>query len=532
MDNNKEYIYPVIIFCIGFFIFPLRLIEFFVYLPGDLGDTRLNLYFLEHNFQFIIGNIKSYWDAPFFYPDNRVLTYSDNLIGSSPFYIVFRLFFDKYLSYQLWFLVMFLLNYFASFYVLRRLNISIYSSSLGAFIFTFSISVFTHIGHLQLLPKFTVPFAFFYFYLFLKDLRLIHLSKSIFFTVYTFFCAIYLGYFLCVILVLLLLVFAFEFVQTERKIEFEASKMSYSLFIILISISAIIFLMLPYYERSKYLNSYNPEYLMGFVPTITTYFSVHPNIFTWNFLNDYFSTNHINLELPTFIGVVPLILVMLSIYVNNRNITVFNTCLIAIILLYIKIDTFSFYPFMTKIIPGLEAIRVPARHIQVTLIVISIIVSKMIDSILANNYLMQNNKKISNIFKVVMILLLCLDQRIHSFENMRFNAVEDDKNLKNLKKNVLSRLKETKVNHKEAILLITDSREHWAWRIHIDAMLVSQELNLKATVNGYSGYNRAEINEFLNKPTLENAQKWLSLFAKNTDKDANIVVLDFAEIQY
>src|ERR1041385_3554406 len=63
----------------------------FEYLPGDLYDARLNLYFLEHGYKWISGQTgHSFLDAPFFYPVRRVLAYSDNLAGSLPFYVPWR----------------------------------------------------------------------------------------------------------------------------------------------------------------------------------------------------------------------------------------------------------------------------------------------------------------------------------------------------------------------------------------------------------------------------------------------------------
>jgi hypothetical protein len=82
--------------------------------PGDLGDGRLNLYFLEHAFKLFNGQLTSYWDAPFMYPEKNVLAYSDNLLGSAPIYALFRwLGYDTFTSYQLWFICLSVLNYTA-----------------------------------------------------------------------------------------------------------------------------------------------------------------------------------------------------------------------------------------------------------------------------------------------------------------------------------------------------------------------------------------------------------------------------------
>jgi hypothetical protein len=37
-------------------------------IPGDLGDSRFNMYVLEHGYRWLTGLDASFWSAPFFYP--------------------------------------------------------------------------------------------------------------------------------------------------------------------------------------------------------------------------------------------------------------------------------------------------------------------------------------------------------------------------------------------------------------------------------------------------------------------------------
>src|SRR5512137_326545 len=60
------------------------------FVPGDLGDARFNNYVLEHFYRFITGLTGDYWNAPFFFPFQRTMAFSDNLLGSAPFYALFR----------------------------------------------------------------------------------------------------------------------------------------------------------------------------------------------------------------------------------------------------------------------------------------------------------------------------------------------------------------------------------------------------------------------------------------------------------
>ena len=43
------------------------------YFPGDLGDARLNIYLLEHAHKFFTGQLKSFWNAPFMFPEPNVI---------------------------------------------------------------------------------------------------------------------------------------------------------------------------------------------------------------------------------------------------------------------------------------------------------------------------------------------------------------------------------------------------------------------------------------------------------------------------
>ena len=55
--------------------------------PGDIGDGRFNNYVLEHFFSWITGKTPAFWNAGFYYPFPYVLAFSDNLMGSGPFYM-------------------------------------------------------------------------------------------------------------------------------------------------------------------------------------------------------------------------------------------------------------------------------------------------------------------------------------------------------------------------------------------------------------------------------------------------------------
>ena len=160
-------------------------------MPGDLGDGRFNNYILEHNFQYLIGNIESYWNAPFMFPVKQVICYSDNLMGSSPFYIIFRfLHFDREFSYQAWILVICILNYLSCYIFLWEWTKNKYAAVLGAFIFAFSIALQSQVTHTQVFPRFCIPLSFLMLLLFIREFHVKYFFGLFFFCVWQFYLSL------------------------------------------------------------------------------------------------------------------------------------------------------------------------------------------------------------------------------------------------------------------------------------------------------------------------------------------------------
>lgn len=102
-------------------------------IPGDLGDSRFNMFVLEHGYRWLIGLDASFWSAPFFYPAPNVIALSDNHLGGVPIYSAFRLLrCRRETAFQLWLVSIFSLNYFVTWIVLRSSCASILSLARDA----------------------------------------------------------------------------------------------------------------------------------------------------------------------------------------------------------------------------------------------------------------------------------------------------------------------------------------------------------------------------------------------------------------
>ncbi|MCL4856838.1 MAG: hypothetical protein KJZ55_06160, partial [Flavobacteriales bacterium] len=125
-----------------------------MYIPGDLGDARFNNYILEHGYLYFTGKLDSYWTAPFMFPYQNNIAFSDNLLGSLPLYILSRLVgFDKETAFQVWILLLFVLNFITTYWVLNKWLKNNLLACTGAYIFAFSIMLVGNIYNVQTLPR-------------------------------------------------------------------------------------------------------------------------------------------------------------------------------------------------------------------------------------------------------------------------------------------------------------------------------------------------------------------------------------------
>jgi len=192
----------VAFFALGLFGYALPAVGYFSAVPGDFGDDRFNSVILEHLFRWVSGRQVSLWSPAFFYPFEHVLAFSDNHFGASVFYILLRFSgLSREVSFDGWFLIGFILNYFCTCWAFRRIGFSQLACAAGAFVFCFSLPVFQTETHAQMCYRFAIPLAFVAFWSLLATKRLFLLWEVVFWSTIQFFCSIYLGVFLFYLLV-------------------------------------------------------------------------------------------------------------------------------------------------------------------------------------------------------------------------------------------------------------------------------------------------------------------------------------------
>ncbi|MFT5666502.1 MAG: hypothetical protein ACI9DK_000687 [Vicingaceae bacterium] len=186
---------------VGLFFVTFQILGFdLAFLPGNLGDTRLNIYFLEHAHQYCFTDnvpTEGYWNAPFMYPQEAIMTFSDNLLGTFILYSFYSfLGCDVYLAFQLWMVSITILNYCCAYLFINYLLKDKFAAALGAFIFAFSVALVSQYSHSQVYARFCVPLAFMFAVKFQETLKTRHFFWMVFFVVYQFYCVVYLGFML------------------------------------------------------------------------------------------------------------------------------------------------------------------------------------------------------------------------------------------------------------------------------------------------------------------------------------------------
>lgn len=206
-ESLRRALLPGLVLIVALVALPLWQMEFFARVPGDIGDSRLNNYFLEHALQSLGGHWGTLWHPQFFYPFPYVLGFSDNLLGSLPVYALARVFTDQTdTAFGIWFVVGYMANYVSCFYVLRRFRFERVAAIFGALIFAFALPTSAHAGHVQLHYRFALPLAIFFLVDFLRSRRWWALVISAAWTVWQFYLSIYMGFFLLLLQVTVVVV--------------------------------------------------------------------------------------------------------------------------------------------------------------------------------------------------------------------------------------------------------------------------------------------------------------------------------------
>lgn len=508
---------------VGLSLFTFNVIGFdFAYFPGDLGDGRLVLYFLEHAHKFFLGETESFWNAPFMFPEKNVIAYSENLLGSAPIYSLFRVFgFDLCTSYQLWYIAVTSLNFIAAFYFLKYVFKNSSAALLGAFVFAFSLALQSQLTHAQTFPRFAIPLAFLMAVKFSEDLQPKYFLYSLLFLVYQFFCGLYLGLMLAVPLGIFLLSSLVNGLYFQNTPVYTLRWIVKMVIFGLISLGVLLPLMLPYLEKKIDMGMEHYAQIISTVPTPTSYLFSQEGSLGWDFLSKmgYEYTAWWDHQIFTG-GVATISFCVFGLWfvrlIRKKRLKIgsfSSVTLLAItgfitFFLFLRFGNISAYQGLFYL-PGFSSMRSLTRIINIQLLFFAVATAFAFAQL-------TKRKVYSNPLIVVAALsILVFDNYFKGSKSYRTEVSIANKRSKNLEPAYAQIPSGSVVSYEPERL------ESSSILYQIDGMLLAQQYDL-ASINAYTGTSPAGYAKYWNEPDRENRNFWLQ---QNTIDDDTLYIV-------
>lgn len=495
------------------------------FLPGDLGDTRFNLFILEHCYQFFSGTVDEFWNAGFMYPEPDIISMSDNLVGSAPIYSLFRLCgLNIFSSFQLWAITLVVLNYTSAYLLTAHLSNKSWFSGVAAFIFAFSLGLAAQMSHAQTFPRFAIPLTFLFLLLWRKKGHWKWFFWALFALTYTFYCGIYLGFMnLFPFAALFLFITVEKWSIIKKQLSHYKQVLAYgsSLFV---NVVLLYFLFAPYLRRSKSNPLHTYEQVKNSIPTLESYISAHPGTLIHGPLE-----NFIGGDQPAFwdhwlfSGWLVLFGIIGMIYLSFKkslfrpiSFSTKNTWLLMItgvitFLFFLRIGDYSLYYFL-HFLPGFGAMRSMTRVINIELLFFGIALAVFLTLVAKKS----RNYRVF-VFLVAMLLLLFDNSLDPEYVNRTSKKVMQERH-----NALVTKMKEVPkgsiVSYEPDLEKLNTHIIHY----QLDAMLAAQSLGLKS-VNGYSAQAAPGFDKYWINPNPETRRYWLDQF-EHVDDDQVYVI--------
>lgn len=503
--------FVILLFLIGMYLVPLRITGFdFSQIPGDLGDSRFNNYILEHGHRYITGEEEHFWTAPFMFPQENNMALSDNLLGTLPVYSFFRIVGnDRETAFQWWFVVMFILNFWAAWFTFYKLTKNQIGAALGAFVFAFSLPVIAQINHVQLMPRFAIPLCFLFLIYFFKTLSPKYFAGFLAMMVFQFYCGMYLG-FLLFLAVLVFIVTASFFIIPWKKIV----KQNYLFYLKIAGITVIALLLLkplagPYMQTVEVMGyrDFTKEIEPGMPRVLSHFYALNDTLF-WNSISKTGDYLPISWEHKIFAGGIPwlcLAIVFFMLIFKKMDPEEKGKAMVLFITLFILgvLTLFIYGNTLYKLVlhlPGFASMRVLTRIVLILLFFFSFFVAFSFSKIPQRFY---SGIKPMLVGSIISAFLVISDQYVGPKSIIRFSKSEARNRIENMVKIIG---KEIKPSHEAFAFMPADSPDFN--HTQLDAMLAAQQMNIRC-VNGYAASAPGSFGLFWWKPIDEHLDIWL-----------------------
>ena len=494
-------------------------------IPGDLGDTRFNIFLLEHCHQYFTGTVEEFWNAGFMYPEEEVITLSDNLLGSAPIYSALRMLgLDIFTAFQGWAIALSVLNYTCAYLLVSHLSKKTWFAGVAAFVFAFSIGLAAQMNHAQTFPRFAIPLAFLFLLLWRERGHWKWFFWAFLSLTYTFYCGIYLGFMNLIPFSILFIFIVIENWSLIKRQLLNIKTLFFYGLTLIINLLLLFKLFIPYLRRAQFNELHSYEQIKHSIPTPESYISAHPGSLVHQPLEDLIGTEQIaHWDHWLFSGWLAIIglFVMFILTFNKKALenSVFSgrsTWLILItgtitFFLFLRVGDYSLYYYI-QLLPGFGAMRSMTRIINIELLFFGIGLAVTLTHFAKK---VENYKVFVFIF---VLLLLVVDNSIYPE-----SAVTTPKKEMHIRHhNLISKMKNIPkgsiVSYEPDVNLLTNNISHY----QLDAMLAAQSLRLKS-INGYSARAVYLFDKYWAHPNPKTRKTWLERFPNKKVKKIYVI---------
>ncbi|MBL7917817.1 MAG: hypothetical protein JNM96_05430 [Bacteroidia bacterium] len=473
-----------------------------------MGDSRFISSIIEYNHQWLIGNYKNYWDGFFMYPDKEVISYSDNLLGITPFYSIFRFFGCNHLTaYQLILLASHIANYLFAYYCFYKITGSKIGAATGAFIFAFNLSLLNIHNHPQFTFRFAVPFAFLNLYQYYQNFESKYIYKYGLWLAFQFYLGVYLGYFVLIFSVLFFM--GYLIIQKNKfSLFFTLKNILNIIGCMILFLSITIPLFYFYYKRNKFSGYYTSyDVVINTIPQLKSYLMPFYSAFSFGFLKSI----TVKSTFPWFHQIFPGILVYASIVISlwlaiskkNKLVIALLIPLFFFLIFVTNFNGFSFYEYL-QYIPGLRALRVVSRFVLVSTFIYGWLIALNVGYV--------KKTSVKNILLVLLPVLLFFDNYCTVDGFKRFEKQDALNRISLLE----TKLKESGKLKGGIVFAYIPGEIEESYKIQIDAMQTAVHLKVK-TINGYSSSCHGSFGPFWNQHDSLSLMQWCRDFNLNPD---------------
>lgn len=482
------------------------LFSHFVSVPGDIGDSRLIIYLLNHWYNVFCGD-NSFFSLNYFYPDKLVLGYSDALFLLGIFYSFFRLFgFDYFASLQLLFIFMTIVAYLTSYFVLRRLlKLDLFFSILGSILLVSLNAMQLQVGHAQLLGFYFYPTLIILLWLYINaDKNKLKswlclggfslLLGGVYFTSYYPAWLFLFTLILFAIVYLMLSLFNTSFKELfSNIITFIINNKFQLLYGILLFFVALIPFLITYLPIIALGRHFSYSEVLLFSPRIKDVINVGASNYLYSLLLKAYVYDFGNLEIQAgypFILIISFLAFLVYYFISffqkkpliRPIIFSIGLTAIIIIILVIKLTAhFSLWYIIYNIIPGASALRAIGRYMIVSQMLAVVFVmyglNKFYDGAKRSVLISYYRVKFGLLIALVVVAAVLV---IEQYNNKLYGLDKSEQML------FLHRIHSPPSDCSVFFVKRIDTPQRPLWSYQMDALMISMALDMP-TINGHSG---------------------------------------------